>query len=57
MKQEYNFWIGVWKTVKNSAILLVPFALALLADVPAEYAWIAGPVIYMLKNAYQNRNK
>ena len=57
MKQKYNFWIGVWKTVKNSAILLVPFALALLADVPAEYAWIAGPVIYMLKNAYQNRNK
>ena len=57
MKQIYNFWIGLLKTAKNSAILLVPFALALLAQVPAEYAWIAGPVIYMLKNAYTNRTK
>ena len=57
MKQEYNFWIGLLKTAKNSAILLVPFALALLATVPAEYAWIAGPVMYMLKNAIQNRTK
>ena len=56
-KQKYSFWIGILKTIKNSAVLLVPFALALLAEVPAEYAWIAGPVIYMLKNAYQNRNK
>jgi len=57
MKQTYSFWIGILKTIKNSAILLVPFALALLAEVPAEYAWIAGPVIYMLKNAYTNRTK
>jgi len=57
MKQKYNFWIGLWKTIKNSAILLVPFALALLAEVPVEYAWAAGPVIYMLKNYYENRNR
>jgi len=57
VKQTYSFWIGLLKTAKNSAILLVPFALALLAQVPAEYAWIAGPVIYMLKNAYTNRTK
>ena len=55
--KKYNFWIGLWKTIKNSAVLLVPFALALLAQVPTKYAWIAGPVIYLLKNAYQNRTK
>ena len=51
----YSFSIGLWKTVKNSAYLLIPFALALLASVPLEYAWIAGPVVYFLKNAYTNR--
>ena len=53
---DYSIWIGLWKTVKNSAVLLVPFLLAVLAGVPSEYAWISGPVIYMLKNWYENRN-
>lgn len=53
---KYSFWIGMWKTVKNSAYLLIPFVLALLAGVPSEYAWITGPVVYFLKNYYQNRN-
>lgn len=57
MANKYSFWIGLGKTIKNSAYLLVPFGLALLATVPAEYAWIAGPIVYMLKNWYQNRNK
>lgn len=56
-KVNYSFWIGLLKTAKNSAFMLVPFALALLAQVPAEYAWVAGPVVYMLKNYYQNKNK
>ena len=56
-RYDYSFLIGLWKTVKNSAILLVPFALALLAEIPTKYAWAATPVIYFLKNAYQNRNK
>jgi len=55
--KKYSFWIGLAKTAKNSAVLLVPFALALLASVPAEYAWICGPVIYMLKNWYENRTQ
>ena len=50
---KYNFWIGLGKTIKNSAFLLVPFAVALLATVPAKYAWIAGPVVYFLKNLYE----
>ena len=54
-KIKYNFWIGLGKTVKNSAYLLVPFALALLANVSIEYAWIAGPIVYMLKNYIENR--
>ncbi len=55
MKTKYSFWIGLLKTAKNSAVLLVPFFLALLATVPKEYAWIAGPIIYLLKNWYQNK--
>ena len=55
-KNKYSFLIGLGKTAKNSAYLLVPFALALLASVPGEYAWIAGPIVYMLKNYYENKN-
>lgn len=55
-KNKYSFLIGLGKTVKNSAYLLVPFALALLVTVPMKYAWISGPVIYMLKNYYENKN-
>ena len=56
-KKNYSKWIGVGKTAKNSAYMLIPYGLALLASVPGEYAWIAGPVIYFLKNYYENRNK
>ena len=54
-KQNYSFLIGLMKTAKNSAYLLVPFGLAMLASVPAKYAWVSGPVIYMLKNYYENK--
>ena len=54
-KVKYSFWIGLGKTAKNSAVLLVPFGLALLATVPAQYAWIAGPVVYLLKNWHANK--
>ena len=54
-KNKYSFLIGLGKTVKNSAYLLVPFALAMLVAVPIEYAWVAGPVVYLLKNYYENR--
>ncbi len=54
-KVKYNFGIGLWKTVKNSAVLLIPFFLALLVNVPVEYAWLTGPVVYLLKNYYSNR--
>jgi hypothetical protein len=54
---KYSFWIGIAKTAKNSAVLLVPFFLAILAGIPAEYAWITGPVAYLLKNWYENRTK
>ncbi len=54
---DYSFLIGLWKTVKNSAYLLIPFGLALLVSVPKEYAWIAGPIAYFLKNLYENKYK
>lgn len=56
MKNKYNFWIGLVKMVKNSAVLLIPFSLALLASIPLEYAWMAGPLTYMLKNWYENKS-
>ena len=54
-KIKYSFWIGLVKTAKNSAYLLVPFAVAMLLSVPAEYAWIAGPLVYLLKNYAANK--
>ena len=56
-KIKYSVWIGLLKTAKNSAILLVPFVLAILAGTPAEYAWITGPVAYFLKNLYETKKK
>lgn len=56
-KNKYSVWIGLVKTAKNSAVLLVPFFLALLAGLPAEYAWITGPVAYFLKNLYEQKVK
>ena len=53
----YSVWIGLLKTAKNSAILLVPFVLAVLAGAPTEYAWVLGPIAYFLKNLYENYNK
>jgi len=56
-KITYSFWIGLWKTFKNSAYLLVPFVIALLAGVPESYAWLSGPIVYFLKNLYENKLK
>lgn len=52
----YNFWIGLAKAVKNSAIALIPVVAAILASVPTEYAWLAAPVSLFLKNLYDNYN-
>jgi len=54
-QNKYSFWIGLLKTAKNSAYLLIPFLIALLVSVPGEYAWIAGPIVYMLKNYIENK--
>jgi hypothetical protein len=54
-KKEYSFWIGIWKTAKNSVFLLAPFGIAILAGLPAEYAWVTGPLTYFIKNYLENR--
>jgi len=54
-KNKYSFLIGLQKTAKNSAWMLIPFGLALLASVPEEFAWLVMPISYMLKNYYGNR--
>lgn len=54
-KNKYSFLVGLWKTCKNSAVLLVPFFVAVLAGMPEKFAWIAGPIVYLLKNWQQNK--
>ena len=56
-KIQYSAWTGTIKTAKNSAVLLIPFAVAVLMGFPEEYAWIAGPIAYFLKNLYENKLK
>lgn len=56
-KTQYSAWVGLLKTAKNSAWMLIPFILACLVNIPTEYAWIAGPIAYFLKNYYENRTK
>ena len=55
MKTNYSLWIGIWKTIKNSLVLLGPFLLAVLAGVPQEYAIVTGPIAYLIKNWIENR--
>ena len=53
--QKYSVLIGLLKTAKNSLVLLVPFFIAIIAGIPSEYAWLTGPLVYFLKNWYENR--
>ena len=55
-KIDYSAWIGCLKTVKNSAYMLIPFAVQILAEVPMKYAWIASAIIYFLKNMYETKS-
>jgi len=54
-KINYSFWIGLGKTAKNSAYLLIPFAVAVIAGMSSEWAWITGPIVYMIKNYATNK--
>ena len=53
--QKYSVITGLLKTAKNSAVLLIPFLVALLLGMPSEYAWITGPLAYFLKNYIENK--
>ena len=63
---EYKVGIGIWKSIKNVAIVMGIPALVLLLDnytqwIPSEYNSIALPIIglisYFVKNYIQNRKK
>jgi len=65
-KPEYKVSIGIWKSIKNVAIVMGIPALVLLLDnytqwIPNEYNSLALPIIglisYFVKNYIQNRNK
>ena len=57
MTYKYSFLTGLKKTAKNSAYLLIPFFLALISGMPVEYASSMGPIVYFLKNYYENKSK
>lgn len=67
MAEKYSFGIGLWKTIKNVAIVVGIPALALLADnwvqiIPAEWnttvvTAIIGGLAYLVKNWIENRTK
>jgi hypothetical protein len=54
--KKYSFLTGLKKTLKNVLIMFGPAILAFLANVPAEYAVLAGAVSYMIKNYIENKD-
>jgi len=56
-KISYNFWLGLWKSLKNSLVVLAPAILAFLANLPEDqiikYALPLGFVTYLIKNYIQ----
>ena len=53
VKINYSFWIGLGKTIKNSAVLLIPFLIAVMAGLPVGWSLAVGPLVYFLKNIYE----
>jgi len=52
---NYSFWVGMSKTLKNVLVMFGPAILAFLANVPAEYSWLAGALAYAIKNYLENK--
>ena len=59
----YSFLIGIWKSVKNTVIVLLPALgagyAAFLNNVPQDYHWffmaLGGFFAYLVKNYFQNK--
>ena len=64
VKPEYSKLIGLWKTIENGAIWLVPLGISLLvhadewlpASIHKEYALAISAIIYFLRNWQKNKN-
>jgi hypothetical protein len=52
---SYSFRIGLWKTIKNSAIFLLPALVAYQTSVPQQYAAVLSMLIYLIKNYMANK--
>lgn len=54
---DYSFKIGIWKSVKNTLIVLAPALISFIANLPDEvtvkYAMPLGLICYFLKNLVQ----
>ena len=53
--KKYSLKIGFLKSLKNWVIMFVPAILAFLANVPPQYAAVAGFIAYFIKNFIENK--
>ncbi len=51
--KDYSFWIGLGKSVKSNAVVLIPFLIAVAQGLPEQYAVGVSGVVYLLKNLYE----
>ena len=56
IQTDHSWLITVKKTIINGLIFFGPSLLAFLANVPVEYAGIAGLLTYVLKDFLKHRN-
>ena len=64
MAKNYSFWIGLWKSLKNTAVVIGVPALVFFLDswtqvLPSKYNVFTFPFVgflaYLVKNYIQNR--
>jgi len=54
-KPNYNVLTGVWKTIQNAAIFLLPSLVAYQVNTPQKWAGIVAVAIYFIKNYIKNK--
>ena len=53
-QKGYSWTLGAWKTIKNVAVVLLPYAVLVSQDVPQEWSALAALLVYWLKNFVGN---
>lgn len=53
-QKGYSWLLGLYKTAKNVAVVLLPYAVLVSQDVPQEWSVAAALVVYWIKNFVGN---